>query len=304
MRSISLINQKGGVGKTTSTANLGACLAGLGKRVLLIDVDPQANLSVHFGINIHDIERSVYHLMMNEAAFEDVVQKTEVPNLDIVPSQIALSGAEIQLVGMVGPYAILKEAVAPAAEQYDYVLIDCPPSLGLLTLNALTTVKEIFIPVQTEFFALEGMSHLLKTVELMQKRINHDLEITGIIACMYDARTSLAKAVHQKIKEYFGNKVFKTVIRKNIRLAESPSHGKPILLYDAEAIGASDYMSLAKEVVAQEAAATAPVATQSQAPLPEATQPVVTITPQPAVQTVSAEVAKPNAGKNRVSSTS
>ena len=275
MRSISLINQKGGVGKTTSTANIGASLAFLGKRVLLVDVDPQANLSVHFGINIHDIEKSVYHMIMNEAPFDEVVQKTEVGGLDIVPSQIALSGAEIQLVGMVGRETILRDAVAPANGRYDYMLIDCPPSLGLLTLNALTTVKEVFIPLQTEFFALEGMSHLLKTVDLVKKRINHELQITGIIACMYDARTSLAKAVHEKIKEYFGNKVFRTVIRRNIRLAESPSHGQPITLYDRETIGATDYMALAKEVIAQEMPAHEPtavpqVATPTPSPAPTA----------------------------------
>lgn len=270
MRSIALINQKGGVGKTTSTANLGASLATLGKRVLLVDIDPQANLSIHFGINIHDIEKSIYHLMMNEAQFSEVVQKTELPNLDIIPSQIALSGAEIQLVGMVGRETILRDALAPIMDKYDYLLIDCPPSLGLLTLNALTTVKEIFIPLQTEFFALEGMSQLIKTVQLVQKRINHDLQITGIIACMYDARTSLAKAVHEKIKEYFGAKVFKTVIRKNIRLAESPSHGKPVMLYDPEAIGTSDYMALAKEVLAMEKPAPVVTAHVQEAP-PQAT---------------------------------
>jgi chromosome partitioning protein len=307
MRSISLINQKGGVGKTTSTANLGASLAMLGKRVLLVDVDPQANLSVHFGINIHDIEKSVYHLIMSEAPFEEVVQKTELPGLDIVPSQIALSGAEIQLVGMVGRETILRDALAPADGHFDYMLIDCPPSLGLLTLNALTTVKEVIIPLQTEFFALEGMSHLLKTVELVKKRINHELQITGIIACMYDARTSLAKAVHEKIREYFGNKVFKTVIRKNIRLAESPSHGQPITLYDPEAMGASDYLSLAKEVIAQEtpAPATAPtaspqVATPTPSPAPAATasaQPAAKAT-QPTLPTITAATPKDRVSNN------
>ena len=302
MRSISLINQKGGVGKTTSTANIGAALAAQGKRVLLVDVDPQANLSVHFGINIHDIEKSVYHMIMNEAPFDEVVQKTEVPGLDIVPSQIALSGAEIQLVGMVGRETILRDALAPADGHYDYMLIDCPPSLGLLTLNALTTVKEVIIPLQTEFFALEGMSHLLKTVELVRKRINHELQITGIIACMYDARTSLAKAVHEKIKEYFGPKVFKTVIRKNIRLAESPSHGQPITLYDPEAIGASDYTALAKEVIAQETPAPAPQATPQAATetappatsAPGSAPPPVKAT-QPTLPAMAAEPAKDRA---------
>ena len=252
MRAIAIINQKGGVSKTTSAANLGACLAGLDRKVLMIDIDPQANLSVHFGINIHEMEKSIYNLLMGEAEFEDVVCKTEVENLELIPSQIALSGAEIQLVGMVGRETILKDSVTPFVDSYDYLMIDCPPSLGLLTLNALTLVTEIFIPLQTEFFALEGMSHLLNTVELVKKRINHELEITGIIPCMYDPRTKLSQAVLDKIKHYFEDRVFNTAIHKNVRLAESPSYGKPISIYDPEAQGTKDYMKLAKEVIAQE----------------------------------------------------
>ncbi|NOZ19672.1 MAG: ParA family protein [Planctomycetes bacterium] len=252
MRTIAIINQKGGVGKTTSAANLGACLAGKERKVLMIDIDPQANLSVHFGINIHDLERSIYHLMMGEADFAGVLCSTEIDGLELVPSEIALSGAEIQLVGMVGRETILKDAIADSLHRYDYVLVDCPPSLGLLTLNALAAVREIFIPLQTEFFALEGMSHLLNTVDLVKKRINRQLEITGIIPCMFDARTKLSQAVLDKIKQYFEDRVFNTAIHKNVRLAESPSYGKPITVYDPEAQGTKDYIALAEEVIAQE----------------------------------------------------
>jgi len=258
-RIIAMLNQKGGVGKTTSVANLGAGLVRFGRRVLLIDADPQANLSVHFGVDIHQLEKSIYDVMMNEARAGDVLIKTELDRLDLLPSHIGLSSAELQLVGMVGRETILKEAIQHLLPDYDYVLIDCPPSLGLLTLNALTTAREVFIPLQTEFFALEGMSHLLNTINLVKRRVNHNLEITGIIPCMHDSRTKLAQAVLDKIRGYFGEKVFRTVIRKNVKLAESPSHGKPIILYDPEAAGAHDYMALTREVIAQELRFYAPV---------------------------------------------
>ncbi len=257
MRRIALINQKGGVGKTTSTANLGACLTALGRRVLMLDIDPQANLTVHFGINPYQLECSIYDVLLGDCTIEEVVVKTSEDGPSLAPANIDLAGAEIELVGMIGREIILKEKLEHIDNQYDYLLIDCPPSLGLLTLNALTTVSEIFIPLQVEFFALQGMSQLLKTLERVKKRLNPELAITGIIACMYDSRTRLSHEVLDNIRGYFDAKVFDTIIRKNVKLAESPSHGKPIIQYDKRATGAADYMALAQEVVAQEAAAPA-----------------------------------------------
>jgi len=252
MRSIALANQKGGVGKTTSTANLGASLALLGKRVLVIDIDPQANLSVHFGVNIFGDDQSLYDVMIDRAKAADVIRETGVENLDLIPSNINLAGAEIELVGTVGRETVLKEAIGGLVRKYDYLLIDCPPSLGLLTLNAMTTVKEIFIPLQTEFFALQGMSKLMETVEIIKRRVNPDLNITGIIACMFDRRTNLAHEVLDNIREYFADCLFETIIRRNVKLAESPSHGVPIAKYAKNARGNKDYMALAREVLAQE----------------------------------------------------
>ncbi|GAN34305.1 MAG: ParA family protein [Candidatus Brocadia sp. AMX2] len=254
MRSIALLNQKGGVGKTTTTANLGACLAMLGKKVLVIDMDPQANLSVHLGVDIHNLKYSVYNLMKGECTPEDVLLNTGVQGLDIIPANIELAGAEIELVGVVGRETVLKEYLGQVLDKYDYVLVDCPPSLGLLTLNVLTLVQELFIPLQTEFFALQGVSKLLETYEVVRKRLNHDLEITGIIFCMYTSRTRLCNEVIGKIKEYppLGDKAFNTIIRKNIKLSESPSHGKPIVSYAPDSHGSEDYMALAKEVVQRE----------------------------------------------------
>jgi chromosome partitioning protein len=252
MRSIALTNQKGGVGKTTSTANLGACLAHEGKRVLLIDIDPQANLSVHFGIDIYTEEESLYTLLIGESEVQNVIRRTSIDNLDIIPSNINLAGAEIELVGVVGRETILKEALHSVINSYDYILIDCPPSLGLLTLNSLTTVNEVFIPLQTEFFALQGMSKLMETIQLVRRRLNPDLSVTGIIACMYDGRTRLSREVKSNIMEFFPDKLFKSVIHKNVKLAESPSHGVPISIYDRSSRGHKDYRALAREVLEQE----------------------------------------------------
>ncbi|HHT9125316.1 MAG TPA: ParA family protein [Candidatus Brocadiia bacterium] len=275
MRCIALANQKGGVGKTTSTANLGACLALLGKKVLVIDLDPQANLSIHLGVNIYENNRSVYHLISGSCKPDEVISKTEIENLHIIPSNIDLAGAEIELVGIVGREIILKENLGNILERYDYVLIDCPPSLGLLTLNALTTANEIFIPLQTEFFALQGVSKLMETFEIVRKRLNHNLEISGIIPCMHAARTKLNQEVLEKIKNYFEDKVFKTIIRKNIKLSESPSYGKPIVTYEPASHGAEDYMALAKEVIARENrlgdTVTAPVDPSTQKVVPQQT---------------------------------
>ena len=253
MRSIALLNQKGGVGKTTTTANLGACLAMLGKKVLVIDMDPQANLSVHLGVEIHSLKYSVYNIITGDCKPDEAILNTKIQGLDIIPANIDLSGAEIELVGVVGRETVLKEYLGNILGRYDYVLIDCPPSLGLLTLNVLTLVHEIFIPLQTEFFALQGVSKLLDTHEVVRKRLNKNLEITGIIFCMYTSRTRLCKEVIEKVKEHFAkDQVFDTVIRKNVKLSESPSHGKPIISYAPGSHGSEDYMSLAKEVVQQE----------------------------------------------------
>jgi chromosome partitioning protein len=247
-RVIAIINQKGGSGKTTTAVNLGACLARLRKTVLLIDLDPQANSTIHLGLKPHEVEMSIYDIMMDEKSFSDIVLGTEIENLYIAPANINLSGVEIELAGVVGREMVLKDAVEEIRNDYDYILIDCPPSLGLLTVNALTMAKELIIPVQTEFFALEGMGKLFQTVEVVKKRLNRDLKITGIVPTMFDTRTNMSREVTEKIKEYFGDRVYKTIIRKNVRLAEASSHGKPIVLYDPHSTGAQDYEALSKEV--------------------------------------------------------
>lgn len=247
-RIIAIINQKGGSGKTTTTVNLGAYLASFGNSVLLIDLDPQANTTVHLGLKPHEITKSIYNVMMDEKLFSEVIYEMPLKNLFLAPANINLSGVEIELAGMVGREMALKDAIEKISNNYSYILIDCPPSLGLLTVNALTVAKEIIIPVQTEFFALEGMGKLFHTVEIIKKRLNKDLRVTGIIPTMFDARTNLSREVMEKIREYFGEKVYKTAIRKNVKLAEASSHGKPILLYDTRSSGAEDYEALSREV--------------------------------------------------------
>jgi len=247
-RIIAIINQKGGSGKTTTAVNLGAYLAISNKSVLLVDLDPQANSTIHLGLKPHEVERSVYDVMMDEKLFSDIIQQTAVDNLLIAPANINLSGVEIELAGIVGREMVLRDAVEKIVSNYNYILIDCPPSLGLLTVNALTVAKEIIIPVQTEFFALEGMGKLFRTVDIIKKRLNRNLEITGIVPTMFDGRTNLSREVMDKIREYFGERVYKTIIRKNVRLAEASSHGKPILLYDPRSAGAEDYEALSREV--------------------------------------------------------
>jgi ATPases involved in chromosome partitioning len=247
-RIIAILNQKGGSGKTTTAVNLGAYLATLGKTALLVDLDPQANSTVHLGLRPHEIEKSVYDVMMDEKPLLEVIQRTEVENFFISPANINLSGAEIELAGTVGREMVLRDAIERMENNHDYTLIDCPPSLGLLTVNALTIAKEIIIPVQTEFFALEGMGKLFHTVEIVKKRLNRDLKITGIVPTMFDARTNLSREVMEKIRQYFGEKVYQTRIRKNVKLAEASSHGKPIVLYDPRSTGAEDYEALSREV--------------------------------------------------------
>ena len=252
MRIIAIINQKGGSGKTTTAVNLGAFLANKKRKILVIDLDPQSNTTIHFGLRPHEIETSIYNTLINSAPIKNIVRTSEVPNLNLVPANIELSGAEIELVNTVGRETVLRDSLDEIKDGYDYILIDCPPSLSLLTLNALTTAKEAFIPIQAEFFALEGMNKFLNTVGIVQKRLNKDLEISGVILTLYDGRKNICKDVAQKVEDFFVGKVFKTKVRDNVKLAEAPSYGQPINLYAPRSYGAQDYEALAKEVLAYE----------------------------------------------------
>lgn len=247
---IALANQKGGVGKTTSSVNLSSSLAFLGKKVLLVDIDPQGNASSGVGVNKGEIEHCIYGVLVDDVAIQDVLQKTDLDNLNVIPATIQLAGAEVELVPAISREIRLKKAIDSIRDDYDYVIIDCPPSLGLLTLNALTAADSVLIPVQCEYYALEGLSQLLNTIRIVQKHLNEDLQIEGVLLTMLDARTNLGIQVIEEVKKYFQNKVFNTIIPRNVRLSEAPSHGKPILLYDAKSKGAEVYLELAKEVVA------------------------------------------------------
>ncbi|ELN4827840.1 ParA family protein [Listeria monocytogenes] len=247
---IALANQKGGVGKTTSSVNLSSSLAFLGKKVLLVDIDPQGNTSSGVGVNKGEIEHCIYDVLVDDVAIQDVLQKTDLDNLNVIPATIQLAGAEVELVPAISREIRLKKAIDSIRDDYDYVIIDCPPSLGLLTLNALTAADSVLIPVQCEYYALEGLSQLLNTIRIVQKHLNEDLQIEGVLLTMLDARTNLGIQVIEEVKKYFQNKVFNTIIPRNVRLSEAPSHGKPILLYDAKSKGAEVYLELAKEVVA------------------------------------------------------
>lgn len=247
---IALANQKGGVGKTTSSVNLSSSLAFLGKKVLLVDIDPQGNASSGVGVNKGEIEHCIYDVLVDDVAIQGVLQKTDLDNLNVIPATIQLAGAEVELVPAISREIRLKKAIDSIRDDYDYVIIDCPPSLGLLTLNALTAADSVLIPVQCEYYALEGLSQLLNTIRIVQKHLNEDLQIEGVLLTMLDARTNLGIQVIEEVKKYFQNKVFNTIIPRNVRLSEAPSHGKPILLYDAKSKGAEVYLELAKEVVA------------------------------------------------------
>lgn len=247
---IALANQKGGVGKTTSSVNLSSSLAFLGKKVLLVDIDPQGNASSGVGVNKGEMEHCIYDVLVDDVAIQDVLQKTDLDNLNVIPATIQLAGAEVELVPAISREIRLKKAIDSIRDDYDYVIIDCPPSLGLLTLNALTAADSVLIPVQCEYYALEGLSQLLNTIRIVQKHLNEDLQIEGVLLTMLDARTNLGIQVIEEVKKYFQNKVFSTIIPRNVRLSEAPSHGKPILLYDAKSKGAEVYLELAKEVVA------------------------------------------------------
>ncbi|MCI8273855.1 MAG: ParA family protein [Clostridia bacterium] len=243
---ISVANQKGGVGKTTTTVNLSTILAKKGKKVLLIDTDPQGNATSGLGVT-KELELSIYDILIGDTTLEETIQDTNVKNLKICPSNMSLAGAEVELVSMMSREQRLKTKLDEAKDKFDYVLIDCPPSLGLITLNAFTASDSVLIPVQCEYFALEGLGQLLNTVNLVKKHLNKDLEIEGALLTMYDARTNLSNQVVKEVKKYFENKVYKTVIPRNVRLSEAPSYGMPISLYDARSKGAKAYEKFAKE---------------------------------------------------------
>lgn len=248
-RIIAIANQKGGVGKTTTSVNLSACLAYLGKKVLLIDTDPQGNATSGVGINKGDVHQCIYDVLIDDVEINKVVLETKVENLYIIPATISLAGAEIELVSTISREVRLKRMLQDVKEEYDYIIIDCPPSLGLLTINALTASDAILIPVQCEYYALEGLSQLLSTIRLVQKHLNNQLVIDGVLLTMFDARTNLGIQVIEEVKKYFQDKVYKSIIPRNVRLSEAPSHGEPIIIYDPKSRGAEVYLDLAKEVI-------------------------------------------------------
>jgi chromosome partitioning protein len=248
-RIIAIANQKGGVGKTTSSVNLSACLAYLGQKVLLIDIDPQGNATSGVGVNKGDVDQCIYEVLIDDVDVKDTIKETKVENLHVVPATISLAGAEIELVSTISREVRLKHALQEVKEMYDYIIIDCPPSLGLLTINSLTASDAIIIPVQCEYYALEGLSQLLSTIRLVQKHLNHDLAIDGVLLTMLDARTNLGIQVIEEVKKYFQDKVYRTIIPRNVRLSEAPSHGEPIIIYDPKSRGAEVYLELAREVI-------------------------------------------------------
>ena len=248
-RIIAIANQKGGVGKTTTAINLSACLAEKGQKVLAIDIDPQGNMSSGLGLDKNSVEKTIYDLIIGESEVEEVLQKNALENLDILPANVDLSAAEIELIGIDEKEYIVKKAIEKIKDAYDYVIIDCPPSLSMLTINAMTTADSVLVPIQCEYYALEGLSQLIHTVELVKERLNPVLEIEGVVFTMYDARTNLSLQVVENVKDNLQQNIYKTIIPRNIRLAEAPSYGMPINQYDAKSAGADSYRRLADEVM-------------------------------------------------------
>ena len=248
-RIIAIANQKGGVGKTTTAINLSASLASLGKKVLALDLDPQGNMTSGLGVDKDEVENSVYDLIIGEAEIEECICKEVIENLDVLPSNINLSASEIELIGVDDKEYIIKNAMEAVKENYDFIIIDCPPALSMLTINAMTTANSVLVPIQCEYYALEGLSQLIHTINLVQERLNPELYIEGVVFTMYDARTNLSLQVVENVKDNLEQTIYKTIIPRNIRLAEAPSYGMPIHLYDPKSTGAESYMMLAEEVI-------------------------------------------------------
>lgn len=246
---IAIANQKGGVGKTTTAVNLSSCLAFKGKKVLIIDIDPQGNTTSGLGIDKKTIKMSIYEVLVNDEKIENTLMDTALENLKICASNIQLVGAEVELVSVISRETRMKVAISAIRDKYDFILIDCPPSLGLLTLNALTAADTILVPIQCEYYALEGLSQLMNTVNLVKKHLNPSLDVEGVVLTMFDARTNLSIQVVEDVKKHFKNKVYRTVIPRNVRLSEAPSFGLPIILYDEKSKGAECYLELAQEVI-------------------------------------------------------
>lgn len=251
-RIIAIANQKGGVGKTTTSINLSSCLAEAGKKILAIDLDPQGNTTSGLGVDKDDLKNTVYELMLDECTIRESIHKTEIENLTLIPSNVNLSGAEIELLGINDKEYILKNAVDYIRDDYDFIIIDCPPSLNMLTVNAMTTADTVLVPIQCEYYALEGISQLIHTIDLVQERLNPDLKMEGVVFTMYDSRTNLSNEVVDNVKNNLHTTIYKTIIPRNVRLAEAPSHGLPINLYDSRSAGAESYRLLAKEVIDRE----------------------------------------------------